>query len=173
MGLILGIDPGSRITGYGLIEVIGQQTRYVESGCLRLQATALADRLRQLYVQLTEIIEQYRPDQMAIEQVFMASNPDSALKLGQARGVAIVATACQNIPVAEYSARQVKKAVVGRGAADKQQVQHMIKILLNIPHKLQADAADALGIALCHAHAQHFQQIVGQTGRIQAGRLQG
>ncbi len=172
MTLILGIDPGSRITGYGLIEATGQTTRYVESGCLRLQTDSLAERLKQIYVQLTEIIQQYRPEQMAIEQVFMARNPDSALKLGQARGVAIVAAACENIPVSEYSARQVKKAVVGNGSADKLQIQQMIRLVLNIPHKLQADAADALGIALCHAHAHHFQQLIQQTGSIKNGRLQ-
>ncbi len=172
MTLILGIDPGSRITGYGLIEVKGQDSRYVESGCLRLQTDSLAERLKQIYTQLTEIIQQYRPEQMAIEQVFMARNPDSALKLGQARGVAIVAAACANIPVSEYSARQVKKAVVGNGSADKAQMQQMIRLVLNIPHKLQADAADALGIALCHAHAHHFQQLIQQTGSIKNGRLQ-
>lgn len=173
MTLILGIDPGSRITGYGLIEIVGQQTRYVESGCLRLLATAMPERLRQLHDQLSEIIQQYQPNQLAIEQVFVARNPSSALKLGQARGVAIVVAACRNMSIAEYSARQVKKAVVGKGAADKAQVQHMVRILLNISHPLQADAADALGIALCHAQASHLQQLMQHTTtRIKSGRLQ-
>lgn len=131
--IILGIDPGSRITGYGLIARQQGKLVYVGSGCIRLSTQALPERLSQIFVSVGEIIRQYQPQQFAIEQVFMAKNPDSALKLGQARGAAIVAATQAQLPVAEYSARQIKQAVVGKGGAEKTQVQHMVKHLLDLP----------------------------------------
>jgi crossover junction endodeoxyribonuclease RuvC len=155
MAIILGIDPGSRITGWGLISVLGQKNSYIASGCIRMETSPLPDRLKQIFDGVTEIIETYQPEQSAVEQVFLAKNADSAFKLGQARGAAITALVNQNVEVAEYSARQVKQAVVGRGAADKIQVQHMVCTLLNLDKTPQEDAADALAIAICHANTQH------------------
>ncbi|MFU8788327.1 MAG: crossover junction endodeoxyribonuclease RuvC [Methylobacter sp.] len=151
---ILGIDPGSRITGYGIIEDSARGYRYITSGCIRIQADYFPDRLKQIFDGLVEVVERYQPEQMAIEQVFMHKNADSALKLGQARGAAICAVQTAGLPVFEYAARQIKQAVVGKGSAEKTQVQHMVKILLNIQGELQIDASDALGISICHAHYQ-------------------
>jgi crossover junction endodeoxyribonuclease RuvC len=149
MTIIIGVDPGSRYTGYGVIEVNGTQNIYLTSGTIQLINDEPAQRLQKIFSQLQDILLQYKPHEAAIEQVFMHNNPGAALKLGQARGAAIVAL---TIPLAEYSARQVKQSVVGFGAAKKAQVQHMVKRLLSITETLQADAADALAIALCHAH---------------------
>lgn len=149
---ILGVDPGSRITGYGLIESDGRRSRHLASGCIRLPETDLAERLGRIYREIGAIVEDNAPDVMVVEQVFVARNPASALKLGQARGAAICAGVVAGVPVREYAPREVKLAVVGTGAADKMQVQHMIRILLGMDHKPQADAADALAIAVCHAH---------------------
>ncbi len=158
MTVIIGIDPGSRHTGYGIIRVEGNQSFHLASGCIHLLETQLTERLQKIFSGLQEVIQHYQPDEAAIEQVFMHENPGSALKLGQARGAAIVAL---TIPVAEYSARQVKQSVVGYGAAKKEQVQHMVGRLLNLPDKLQADAADALAIALCHAHTRFSLSKIG------------
>ncbi|MBY4675300.1 crossover junction endodeoxyribonuclease RuvC [Marinobacterium arenosum] len=152
--LILGIDPGSRITGFGVINSVGAKSEYVASGCIRIRGEALPERLKQVYAGVNELIERYCPQEMAIEQVFMARNADSALKLGQARGVAIVCGANHDLPVYEYAARKVKLSVVGKGSADKVQVQHMVSSILKLPGLPQADAADALAIALCHAHTR-------------------
>ena len=162
MPIILGVDPGSRITGYGLVEVQGRQQAYVASGCIRTSGDDLAPRLKQIFDGLREIIQQYNPDEFAIERVFMAKNADSALKLGQARGAAIVAATNADLPVAEYSATQIKSAVVGTGRAQKSQVQHMVQHLLKLPAAPQADAADALGVALCHYHT--MQSLVAMAG---------
>jgi crossover junction endodeoxyribonuclease RuvC len=151
MTIIIGIDPGSRHTGYGVIRINGNQSEHLGSGCIHLTTVDHPTRLQKIFLDLRVVIEYYQPTEAAIEQVFMHENPGSALKLGQARGAAIVAL---TMPVAEYSARQVKQAVVGHGAAKKQQVQHMVMRLLNLPDKLQADAADALAVALCHAHSR-------------------
>ena len=159
---ILGIDPGSRITGYGLIECSGQKLKYISSGCIRVQSENFPNRLRQIFSALTEIISEFQPHEMAIEQVFMHKNADAALKLGQARGAAICAVQCGDIPVFEYAARQVKQALVGKGNAEKQQVQHMVKILLGIKGELQMDASDALAISLCHVHYQQTQKRLEQ-----------
>lgn len=158
MSRILGIDPGSRITGYGVVEITPRGVRYVASGCIRIQAEDFPARLKQIFDGVTQIIELYQPVQMAIEQVFMHKNADSALKLGQARGAAICATLNQDLPVFEYAARQVKQALVGKGNAEKQQVQHMVKILLGIQGDMQIDASDALAIGLCHHHYQQTAQ---------------
>lgn len=149
--IIIGIDPGSRLTGFGVIRLEGNQSIYLDSGCLRTSADNPAHRLQQIFAGLKEIIHQYQPQEAAIEQIFMNQNPSSALKLGQARGAAMAAF---TIPIAEYTARQVKQSVVGYGAAKKEQVQHMVLRLLNIAQDLQADAADALAVALCHAHSR-------------------
>ena len=150
MAIILGIDPGSRVTGYGVIRQVGRQLSYLGSGCIRTKVDDLPSRLKLIYAGVTEIITQFQPDYFAIEQVFMAKNADSALKLGQARGVAIVAAVNQELPVFEYAARQVKQTVVGIGSAEKSQVQHMVRTLLKLPANPQADAADALAIAMIH-----------------------
>ncbi len=166
--LILGIDPGSRVTGYGVINAVGSRNEYVASGCIRIKGDELPDRLNQVFDGVTEVIRQFSPQEMAIEQVFMARNADSALKLGQARGVAIVASTQQSLPVFEYAARAVKQAVVGKGSADKVQVQHMVAQILKLPGLPQADAADALAIALCHAHTRiGMVKMAGATGRRQ------
>lgn len=170
---ILGIDPGSRITGYGIIEVEGNHNRYVTSGCVRTEHKALPERLRVIFEGVQELIDTYRPDEMAIEQVFMHRNADSALKLGQARGSAICAGVMALLPVGEYSPREIKQAVVGRGGADKAQVQHMVRTLLALSDVPQEDAADALAVALCHGHTcqgrarMKLDQVKGKRG----GRL--
>ncbi len=149
--IILGIDPGSCITGYGIIETHASRYKYVASGCIRTKGEEVCDKLYQIYEKLSTIIGQYRPDQAAIEKIFFKNNVDSAFKLGQARGAAFVAVATYRIPLSEYTPRAVKKSVVGYGAADKQQVQRMMKTLLCLSALPQVDAADALAIALCHA----------------------
>jgi len=151
---ILGIDPGSRITGYGLIDVDGQHTRHVDNGCIETGVPEMPRRLQRIFAGLAGVLAQYRPDQVAIEQVFMHRNADSALKLGHARGAAIVACMQSELEVHEYTPTQIKKAIVGRGAADKVQIQHMVRVLLGLPEVPQADAADALAVAICHAHYQ-------------------
>lgn len=153
MTRILGIDPGSQITGYGIIEVLGNRSYYQDSGCIRTPSERpLPERLKLIFESLNELITIYRPDEMAVEQVFMHRNPDSALKLGQARGVAICAGVLAALPISEYAPRVIKQAVVGSGGATKEQVQHMIRALLNLNTLPATDAADALAVALCHGH---------------------
>lgn len=172
MSIILGIDPGSRITGYGIVKQTGNQFTYVSSGCIKTYGDELAGRLQQIFAGVSEIIQQHQPKEFAIEQVFMAKNPDSALKLGQARGSAIVAATQFDLPVHEYSARQIKQSVVGKGSADKAQVQHMVRHLLKLPGTPQADAADALAVALCHGHTrQCLLAMSGQASKTVRGRL--
>lgn len=151
MTVILGIDPGSRITGYGLVRVANNRPCYIASGCVRVNTEDFSQRLQQIFQGIREVIHQYHPDEVAIEQVFMHQNANSAIKLGQARGVAIVAATDLKVPLSEYAARQIKQAVVGYGGADKVQVQQMIKALLNLSDVPQSDAADALAVAVCHA----------------------
>jgi crossover junction endodeoxyribonuclease RuvC len=152
MAIIIGIDPGSRITGFGIIESNGLKHKYITSGCIRVSNKKFPERLQQIFTDLCAVIQQHKPQQAAIEQVFMHINANSALKLGQARGAATTALVNNDLPVAEYSARQIKQAVVGFGAASKTQVQHMVKLILNLDGDIQEDAADALGAALCHAN---------------------
>lgn len=160
MAIILGIDPGSRVTGYGVIRQTGRQLEYLGSGAIRTAVDDLPGRLKRIYAGVSEIIQQFQPDMFAIEQVFMAKNADSALKLGQARGTAIVAAVNHDLPVFEYAARLVKQTVVGIGSADKVQVQEMVSRILQLSAKPQADAADALAIAITHAHSmQHSLKI--------------
>jgi len=163
MPIILGVDPGSRITGYGVIKCHGRHQIYLGSGCIRTHADDLPSRLKIIFDGISEIIRQYQPDEFAIERVFMAKNADSALKLGQARGAAIVAATNADLPVAEYSATQIKSAVVGTGRAQKSQVQHMIQQILKLPAAPQADAADALGVAVCHFHT--YQSLIALGGK--------
>jgi len=163
MSLILGIDPGSRKTGFGIINQVGHKLEYVTSGCIKLtDLPELPDRLNQIFSCIAELIETHQPAEMAIEQVFMGKSADSALKLGQARGTAIVAATQSGLPVFEYAARKVKQAVVGKGSADKVQIQHMMMTLLKLPGLPQEDAADALAIAVCHAHTR--QSLVRMSG---------
>jgi len=157
---LLGIDPGSRVTGFGLLEVEGKHSRYLASGCLRLQAEAMPQRLGEIFQGMSAIIKEHQPEAMAIERVFLHRNADSALKLGQARGAALVAAVHAGLLVYEYSPNEIKQAIVGRGHADKAQIQHMIKVLLNLSATPPADAADALALALCHAHHQQYHQAV-------------
>lgn len=160
---ILGIDPGSRITGYGIIEVNGNHHRYLTSGCIRLQSGDLPERLGKIFQTVSELILQWQPDEAAVEEVFVHHNVKGALKLGQARGAAIVAAAHYALTTAEYSARAVKQSVVGYGAADKTQMQHMVKTLLNLASTPAADAADALAVALCHAQQRRWQKTIAKA----------
>lgn len=154
--LILGIDPGSITLGYGIVDLQRTTATYVASGCIKVGKLEWPQRLRQIYSDLTQIILQYKPEQVAIEKVFVHKNVASALKLGQARGAAIVAAAAQELLIAEYSAREVKLAVVGYGNAEKSQVQQMVKAILNLNDIPQADAADALAVALCHSNSRRI-----------------
>ena len=154
MTVILGIDPGSRVTGFGLIISSGNKLEYINSGCIKTQTKLLPERLKIIFDQLCGVIECHQPEQAAIEEVFMGNNASSALKLGQARGAAMVACLSFDLSLSEYSARKVKQAVVGAGAADKAQVNHMVKALLKIKDNLAEDAADALAVAICHANTQ-------------------
>src|SRR5471032_398493 len=172
MTLILGIDPGSRITGYGVVRDTGRGCVYVASGCIRTGSGELHERLQIVYRGLREVIQTYGPVTMGIEKVFMAKNADSALKLGQARGAAIVAGAEEGMEIAEYTATQVKQAVVGTGAANKEQVQMMVMHMLKLTSKPQIDASDALAIAICHAHTRSSLLPHGLgTARSRGGRL--
>ena len=159
--IILGIDPGSRITGFGLIDNQAHRMQYVHSGSIRVGGDSLPERLGQIFSEIEDVIRQYQPQQMSIENVFMARNADSALKLGQARGAAICAGHNAGLEIAEYAAREIKQAIVGTGAASKEQVQHMVKRLLGIRHDLQADEADGLAIAICHAQFYATRQKTG------------
>jgi crossover junction endodeoxyribonuclease RuvC len=169
MRRILGIDPGSRVTGYGIIDSDGIRSQHVTSGCIRVEADAFPERLGRIFQQVNELIEQYRPGEVAIEQVFVARNAASALKLGQARGAAICAAVHRGLAVSEYTPRAIKQAVVGTGGADKEQVQYMIRLMLNLADSPAADAADALAVALGHAHAQatlaRMDQVAGWRRR--------
>lgn len=153
MRRILGIDPGSRVTGFGIIDSDGRHSIHRVSGCIRTESKDFNSRLGEIFQGLSELIAQERPQEVAVEQVFVAANPSSALKLGHARGAAVTAAVAAGLPVYEYSPREVKQALVGTGAADKEQVQHMVRLLLNIDRKLALDQSDALGVALCHAHS--------------------
>lgn len=150
---ILGIDPGSRVTGFGVVEAGARKTVYVASGCIRAEADDFPTRLRIIFEGVQAVIAEYAPDEAAIENVFVQRNAGSALKLGQARGAAICALVLRDLPVHEYTPAQIKLSIAGRGAATKQQVQHMVVALLALPAAPRADAADALACALTHYHA--------------------
>jgi crossover junction endodeoxyribonuclease RuvC len=156
MTRILGIDPGSQRTGIGIIDIdaAGKGTHVFHTAIKLLDNDTFHLRLKQIFDELGEIVTTWKPDEVAIEKVFMARNPDSALKLGQARGAAICAVVTRGLALTEYAAKEIKQAVVGTGGADKTQIQHMVRMLLGLSGKLQADAADALAIALTHAHTR-------------------
>ena len=154
--IILGVDPGSCTTGYGIIQIEGSLLNYLDSGCIKVANLPFSERLGKIFTGLQSVVQRYVPTEAAIEQVFMHINPNGALKLGQARGAALAAAALAKLNVCEYSARQVKQSVVGYGAANKQQVQHMVRVLLNLNRAPQADAADALAIAICHAQVRQL-----------------
>ena len=163
---ILGIDPGSRATGYGLITREGNRLIHVDNGVIRPPAKAeLPERLLFIFRGIHDIINEYSPQYAAVEQVFMAQNAQAALKLGQARGAALLALAEADLDIGEYSAMQVKSAVVGYGRAAKSQVQQMVKALLNLPEIAQEDASDALAVAICHAHSSSLSKQIAATGR--------
>jgi crossover junction endodeoxyribonuclease RuvC len=167
MTLILGIDPGSQKTGFGIIARSGGRSEYVASGVIRLPRAPLPERLKIIHDSIGEIVALHCPQELAIEEVFLARDAKAAIKLGHARGAAIVACVNQGMPVYEYAARSIKQAVVGSGGADKIQVQHMVKALLKLPASPAEDAADALAAALCHAHTQQalIRQARGRRGR--------
>ncbi len=169
--VILGIDPGSRITGFGVIKVYQNKIYYVASGCIRITETETANRLKQVADGINEVISIYAPTDSAIEQIFMFQNPMGAIKLGQARGVAMCTLATNGLSVAEYSAKQIKQAVVGTGGAAKAQVQHMVQSLLGLNKKPQEDAADALAIAICHYHSSKSLARIHGAKKIVQGRL--
>ncbi len=156
MTTILGIDPGSRKTGFGVIHALGSKSAYITSGIIHVADLPFHERLKSIFESVREVIDLHQPEVMVVEQVFMAKNANSALKLGQARGAAITAGAVAGCDVVEYSARQIKQAVVGKGAASKEQVQHMVKHLLKLDGMPKEDAADALAGALCHANTQQY-----------------
>lgn len=170
---ILGIDPGLRITGFGVIDKLGQQLTYVSSGCIKTDdKTSLPERLGVLFRGIQEIVAAHQPDQAAVEKVFVNVNPQSTLLLGQARGAGITALVAAGLPVAEYTALQVKQAVVGHGKAAKEQVQHMVCRLLSLTGSPSADAADALACAIAHAHGGQGLGALSTTGyRVRNGRL--
>jgi crossover junction endodeoxyribonuclease RuvC len=156
MSVILGIDPGSRVTGYGVIKSANQQLTYIDSGCIRTGDGDLTQRLYCIFNGVCELMEQHQPNEVAIEQVFIHHNPSSALKLGHARGVAMVACASHRLPVHEYSPREIKQAIAGYGAAEKTQVKHMVVQLLRLNAAPQNDASDALAIAICHSYRASY-----------------
>lgn len=162
---ILGLDPGSRVTGYGVVDIGRSGVRYVASGCIRVGNGAMAGRLLEIHRHVTELVDAYSPGEIAIERVFIHRNPDSALKLGQARGAALCGACHAGAPVFEYAPRAVKQSVTGTGAAAKGQVQHMIKALLAVEGRIGTDAADALAIALCHAHHRGALRAAGNGSR--------
>ena len=169
---ILGIDPGLRVTGFGVIEKSGSKLTYITSGCVRVPVGELPQRLKVILESLREVILVNQPDQVAVEKVFVNVNPQSTLLLGQARGAAICAAVLADLPVLEYTALQVKQAVVGNGHAKKEQVQQMVRRLLQLPGEPGADAADALACAICHAHGGLGLGKLATAGfRVKKGRL--
>lgn len=170
---ILGIDPGLRRTGFGVLEVVGHHLQWIGSGTIVIPSELpLAQRLKMILDNIREVVDTYQPEQAAVEKVFVNMNPASTLLLGQARGVALCALADKGLAVTEYTALQIKKSVVGKGHADKEQVQSMVKHLLGLSAFPAPDAADALACAICHAHTYPLaSRLSGHSLRIRAGRL--
>ena len=160
---MLGLDPGSLRTGYGIVDCSIRGEIHVVSGCIRARGDDLAQRLHEIHEAVRALVEEHQPDEIAIERVFMHRNADSALKLGQARGAALSAAVTGQASVFEYAPRAIKLAVVGTGAADKAQVSHMVRLLLTIPAPTSSDASDALGVALCHAQARRATRLVAMA----------
>ena len=153
---ILGIDPGSKVTGYGIVELTDKaRVCYIASGCIRSGSGAFMVRLGEIYRGVVAVIDEYEPSELAIEDVFVSKNVASALKLGQAKGVAIAAAISRDLPTFEYSPRKVKKSLVGNGSASKGQVQHMVKAILSLQKRPPTDASDALAIGICHVNTSH------------------
>jgi len=167
---ILGIDPGSRCTGFGVLDFVGDQPTYVASGTVKSLDGDFPDRLKQIFTSMTAIVHEYRPDVVAIESVFMHKNAGSALKLGQARSAALCATFAIEVEVFEYAPREIKQAVVGTGSASKEQVQHMVVALLALQGVPGSDAADALAAALCHGHQRRIGSQLGKHAAIASSR---
>ena len=165
---VLGIDPGSRITGFGVIDINNGKLQYVTSGCIKMKEKELPLRLKTIFDGVSEVIETTRPEYMAIESVFVSRNVRSALVLGQARGAAIAAGVNQDLPVGEYTALQIKKSVVGYGQADKNQVQQMVRSILALDGVPQEDAADALACAICHGHTLEQQSRMNIEEKIES-----
>lgn len=170
MTRILGIDPGSVVTGYGVIELNANTETALDYGCIHAKADDWPARLKRIYDGITAVVDQFQPDEVAIESAFVHRNASSALKLGQARAAAMCAVFAVAGGVAEYAPRAVKLAVVGTGAASKDQVQHMIKALLKLDETPQADAADALAIALCHSHGRRARNLLAVAGTRRGSR---
>ncbi len=171
MSRILGIDPGSRVTGFAVIERQGNHNQYLASGCIRTRGESLPERLKVIFEGIEGIIQTHAPEEVAVEQVFMHRNAASALKLGQARGAAITAAVKHSLPVFEYTATQIKQAIVGKGHAAKEQVQHMVKLLLHLSDTPQEDAADALAVALCHSHTRQTLDRIPEARQQRRGRM--
>lgn len=171
MAIILGIDPGSRKCGYGLVNAEGNRLEYLACGVIRLEKLEFPDRMQAIFDNLSTVIAEYHPQAAAIEEVFMGKSASSALKLGHARGVAMVACTSQQVEVHEYATRKIKLAVVGTGAAEKSQMQHMIKVLLKLSDVPGEDAADALSVAVCHAHTRHTLVRMAGVRSSRRGRL--
>jgi crossover junction endodeoxyribonuclease RuvC len=153
MTRVLGIDPGSRVTGFGVIETNGVRSRYLGSGCIRTTSGDFPKRLGEIFGGLREVLGEWQPLEVAVEQVFVSRNASSALKLGQARGAAISAVVTLDLPVFEYTPAAVKQGLVGNGRAEKEQVQHMVRVILGMQGRMALDESDALAVALCHAHS--------------------
>jgi crossover junction endodeoxyribonuclease RuvC len=168
---ILGIDPGSQITGFGIIEVDGPRYRHLHSGHIKVEGEALPEKLGVIFEAVRALVIEWQPQEVAIERVFMARNADSALKLGQARGAAICGAVGQALAIAEYSPREVKQAIVGKGSATKEQIQHMVRVLLKLTVNLQPDQADALAIALCHSHMRQTLAKIPGARAARGGRF--
>lgn len=157
---VIGIDPGSHITGYGVVEKAGSQLRHVDNGCLTGgKSSPLPERLRQIYDSLMETLETFQPQVIVVEEVFFAKNPSSALKLGESRGIVLLAATQKKIPICEYATREVKQAITGYGQATKEQVQKMVQRLLQLPEIAQVDASDALALAICHLHSFRLKEV--------------
>ena len=152
MSIILGIDPGSNITGYGIIQINRNRLCYVTSGCINIQKEQVHLGLKNIFLAINQLIKEYKPNYVAIEKAFVAINPQVAIILGQARGAAMVAASLHNIPISEYTPRFIKKAVTGKGNASKEQIKNIVNITLNLAGELQTDAADALAIAICRSY---------------------
>ena len=168
---ILGIDPGSQVTGFGIIEVEGSRYRHLHSGHIKVDGEALPEKLGVIFAGIRELVGEWQPQEVAVERVFMARNADSALKLGQARGAAICAAVETVATIAEYSPREVKQAVVGKGSASKEQIQHMVRVLLKLTATLQPDQADALAIAICHSHMRQTLARIPGARAARGGRF--
>ena len=167
---ILGIDPGSRLTGFGVLDFVGDRASYVASGTIKSPDGSFPERLKKIFDSVSDVVVQYQPDIVAIESVFMAKNAGSALKLGHARSAAICATFAFDIEVFEYAPREIKQAVVGTGSASKDQVQHMVVSLLQLDGVPASDAADALAAAICHGHQRRLQSRLGAEQAIESLR---